>query len=201
MNFVISLWHLWQVAHTKACEACLWVSTELCVLQWSDKRDTIVCPGASTKCSCRPSHHVTFSVPKYSAEWYPIFMDHDLQIMIALHQTIYLSYFPVNLITSTKHRILDVKHGVKLTHWGRVTHICVGKLTNIGSDNGLSPGRRQAVIWTNAGISLIGPLGTNFSEILIGIQTFSFKKMHLKMASAKWRPFYLGLNELNGCLM
>ena len=78
-----------------------------------------------------------------------------------------------------------------------MTHICVGKLTNIGSDNGLSPGRRQAIIWTNAGISLIGPLGTNFSEILIGIQTFSFKKMHLEMSSAKWRPFCLGLNELN----
>ena len=83
-----------------------------------------------------------------------------------------------------------------LTHWGRVTHIYVGKLTIIDSDNGLSPGRRQTIIWTNAGILLIGPLGTNFNEILIGIQTFSFKKMHLKMASAKWRPFCLGLNVL-----
>ena len=75
-------------------------------------------------------------------------------------------------------------------------HICVGKLTIIGSDNGLSPGRRQAIIWTNAGMLLIGPLGTNFNEILIEIHTFSFKKMHLKMASAKWRPFCLGLNVL-----
>ena len=83
-----------------------------------------------------------------------------------------------------------------LTHWGRVTHICVGNLTIIGSDNGLSPGRRQAIIWTSAGILLIGPLGTNFSEILIGIQTFSFKKMHLKISSAKWRPFCPGLNVL-----
>ena len=79
--------------------------------------------------------------------------------------------------------------GSVLTHWGRVTHICVGKPTTIGSDNGLSPGWRQAIIWTIAGILLIGPLGTNFSEILIGIQTFSFKKMHLKMSSAKRRPF------------
>ena len=63
-----------------------------------------------------------------------------------------------------------------LTHWGRVTHICVGKLTNIGSDNGLSPGRRQAIIWTNDEILLIGPLGTNFSEFLIVIHTFSFNK-------------------------
>ena len=53
-----------------------------------------------------------------------------------------------------------------LTHWGRVTHICVSKLISIGSDNGLSPNRRQAIIWTNAGILLIGPMGTNFSEIL-----------------------------------
>ena len=83
-----------------------------------------------------------------------------------------------------------------LTHWGRVTHICVSELTTIGSDNGLSPGRRQAIIWTNDGILLIEPLGTNFNEILIGIQTFSLKKMHLKMSSAKWRPYCLGLNEL-----
>ena len=66
-----------------------------------------------------------------------------------------------------------------LTHWGRVTHICVGELTIIASDNDLSPARRQAIIWTNAGILLIGTLGTNFSETLIGIQTFSFTKMHL----------------------
>ena len=83
-----------------------------------------------------------------------------------------------------------------LTHWGRVTHICVSKITIIGSDNGLSPDRRQAIIWTNAGILLIGPLGTNFSEILIGIETFSFKKLHLKTSSVKWRLFSLGLNEL-----
>ena len=58
---------------------------------------------------------------------------------------------------------------VCLTHWGRVTHICVINSIIIGSDNGLSPGRRQAIIWTNTGILLIGPLGTNFSEILIEI--------------------------------
>ena len=81
-----------------------------------------------------------------------------------------------------------------LTHWGRVTHICVSTLTTIGCDNGLSPGRRQAIIWTNARILLIGPLGTNFSEILIEIYTFSSTKMHLKMSSGKWLPFCLGLN-------
>ena len=60
-------------------------------------------------------------------------------------------------------------HVGELTHWWRVTHICVNKLTIIGSDNGLSPGRRQVIIWTNAEILLIGPLGTNFSEISIEI--------------------------------
>ena len=90
-----------------------------------------------------------------------------------------------------------------LIHWGRVTHICVSKLTIIGSDNGLSPHRRQAIIWTNDGILLIGPLGTNFSEISIEILTVSFKKMRLKVSSAKRRPFCLGLNVLigNGDLM
>ena len=83
-----------------------------------------------------------------------------------------------------------------LTHWGRVTHICIGKLTIIDSDNGLSPGRRQTIIWTNAGILLIRTLGTNFSEILSEIRAFSFKKMHLKMSSGKWRPSCLGLKVL-----
>ena len=80
-----------------------------------------------------------------------------------------------------------------LTRWGRATHICVNENIIIVSDNGLSPDRRQAIIWTNVGILLIGPLGINFGEFLIEISTFSFKKMHLKMSSAKWR---LGLNVL-----
>ena len=85
---------------------------------------------------------------------------------------------------------------VHLTHWGRVTPLCVSKLTIIGSDYGLSSGRRQTIIWTNDGILLVGPLGTNFSEILIETYKCSFKKMHLKMSSGKWWPFCLGLNVL-----
>ena len=85
----------------------------------------------------------------------------------------------------------------QLTHWGRVTHICVAYLTIIASDNDLSPSRRQAISWTNAGILLIRPLGTNFSKILMKIHTFSLTKMHLKMSSAKRGPFCLGLNVWN----
>ena len=87
-------------------------------------------------------------------------------------------------------------HCTRLTHWGWVMYICVSKLTIIGSDNGLSPGRHQAIIWSNAGILLSEPLGANFSEILIEIYTFSFKKMHLKISSGKWQPFSLDLNVL-----
>ena len=84
-----------------------------------------------------------------------------------------------------------------LTHWSRVTHICVSKLTTIGADIGSSPGRRQAIIWTNAGKCLFQHMETNFSEILVEIYIFSFKKMYLKMLSGKWRPFCLGNNVLD----
>ena len=83
-----------------------------------------------------------------------------------------------------------------LTHWGWVMHKCISKVTIIGSDNGLSPGRRQAINWTNVGILSIGCLGTNFSEILLKIPIFSFKKMQLKMLFWKWRPFCHSLNVL-----
>ena len=83
-----------------------------------------------------------------------------------------------------------------LTHWGRVMHICISKLTITGSGNGLLPSQRQAIIWTNDGILLTRHLATNFSEILIEIHTFSFKKMHLKMSSGEWWPFCLSLNVL-----
>ena len=74
-----------------------------------------------------------------------------------------------------------------LTHWGRVTHVCVGSLAIISPNNGLSPGRRQDIICTNAGILWIGPLVTNFSEILIKLYIFSFKKIPLKLSSGNWR--------------
>ena len=69
---------------------------------------------------------------------------------------------------------------ITLSHWGRVTHTCVSKLTNIGLDSGLSPGRRQAIIWNNAGILLIGPLGTNFSE-------FQSKFIHVHSRKCIWK--------------
>ena len=73
-----------------------------------------------------------------------------------------------------------------LTHWGRATHICVSKLTIIGSDNGLSPDRRQAIIWTNAGLLFIGPLGNRNSNIFI--QENAFESVVCKTAAILSRP-------------
>ena len=89
--------------------------------------------------------------------------------------------------------VLSSTHFVKLIEieWRKVASV---KLTIIGSDYGLLPGRHQAITLTNAGMVLIRPLGKKISEIFIEIQTFPFKKMHLKTSSAKWRPFCPGLD-------
>ena len=112
---------------------------------------------------------------------------------------ILLKYNPVDRnsisIGSGYGLVLNLQQVITLTHGGRVMHIYFSKLI-IGSDNCLLPGRRQAIIWTNAGILLIQTLGTNICEILSKAHTFSFKKMHLKMSSGKWRPFWLCLNVL-----
>ena len=93
--------------------------------------------------------------------------------------------------------VKDRTLGPALTHWGRVTHICVSRLTTIGSDNGLPPGRRQAIIWSNAGILLNWTLIRNrFQWNLKRNWYILFKQMRLKMSSGKWRPYCLGLNVL-----
>ena len=88
----------------------------------------------------------------------------------------------------------------RLTHWDRVTNICLEYGTIVGSYNVLSPGRWQDIILTNATRLFTGSLATQFFEILIKLHTFSFKKMHLILLSAKWRPFCLAFNVLNGVL-
>ena len=127
--------------------------------------------------------------------WYigPTTSLHDLKYIHKLLGTLLSWWWKPMQTIATSLRVL--------THWGRVTHICIGKLTIIGSDNGLPPDRRQAIIRTNAGISLIGTLGTNFSEILSKIYTFAFNKMHLKMSSRRWQPFCLGLCVLTKCMV
>ena len=55
------------------------------------------------------------------------------------------------------------------------THLCVSELPTVDLDNGFSPGWHQAIIWTNGGILLIGPLKTNFNESLIEVDSFSLQ--------------------------
>ena len=80
--------------------------------------------------------------------------------------------------------------------WVNSLRLSVSEIIITGSNNGLLPGQHQVIIWTNAEVLLIGPLGINISEILIEIYTISFKKMHLKMSSAQCCLFHFGLNDL-----
>ena len=50
-------------------------------------------------------------------------------------------------------------------------YVAVNRVSK-SSDDGLLPIRRQAIILTSAGLLSIGPLGTNFSEILITTKIF-----------------------------
>ena len=87
--------------------------------------------------------------------------------------------------------------GLQLTNFPLVPHIYASvNQVSIGSDNGLLPIRRQAIIWTSVGLLSTGRLGTSFSEILIKIQNFSFTKMHLKISCARRWPFYPMEDEL-----
>ena len=100
------------------------------------------------------------------------------------------------------------KSFLKWTHGFYVSAVCGNSISpnavhkesvnqvSIGPDSGLLPIKRQAIIQTNAGLLSIGPLGTDFNEILITIQNFSFTKMHLKVSSEKWWPFCPGRDNL-----
>ena len=93
-------------------------------------------------------------------------------------------------------KLLIWVHPKSFIHWGRVTHIRVSKLTIIGSDNDLSPGRRRAIIWNSAGILLNWPFGTNFREILIEFKHFRWRNAFENVVCETASTF-LGLNKLN----
>ena len=58
----------------------------------------------------------------------------------------------------------------------------------IGPDNGLSPVRRQAIIWANDALLLIGPSGTNCSETWL-----KYNEIEFNMSFANWRSLCRGL--------
>ena len=69
---------------------------------------------------------------------------------------------------------------VCLTHSGFVTHLSINDLHWFRQWLGTW---HQAITWTSY------DLWTNFCEIWTKIQNLSIKKIHLKISSAKWRPF------------
>ena len=119
-------------------------------------------------------------------------MQFDIWLLRANYKKCQLPWCYIDVNGSRKERARSERHVNSLKPSD--AYICIRKLIIIGSDNGLPSGRRQANIWTNPGILLIGPLGTNVSEILIEIPTFSSKRP-LKIY-AKWRLFCLGFNVL-----
>ena len=111
-------------------------------------------PSKHSKCATKrvaPSLHIAWC----TSRWTPVTTTYS-SISGGLHMTLLNDYF----VTLSCTWICRFK-----TYWGRDTHICVRKLTTIDSDNGLSPGRRQTIIWANVAILLSGILCTTFSEI------------------------------------
>ena len=145
------------------------------------------CSGFNALIKCINNRHDTVYGDSSDCHWYighPILTHWGWDKMANISQAAFSNVFSsMEMFELWLKFHLRLFLSVQLTHWGRVTHICVRKLIIIGSDNGLSPGRCQAIIWNNDEILLIGPLGTNFDEISIEIYTFLFKKVHLKISS------------------
>ena len=80
-----------------------------------------------------------------------------------------------------------------LTHWGRVTHICISKITIIGSDNGLSPWTAPShylnQCWNIVNWTLGNKLQWNLNRNLyIFIQENPLENVVWKMAAILSRP-------------
>ena len=87
-------------------------------------------------------------------------------------------------------------HPMASTNLHLLLHISLSQQGQHGSGNGLSPVRRQAITWTNADLLSIGPSGTNFSEIWIKTQNFSFMKMFFSDHLRNGSHFVKGIYEL-----
>ena len=129
------------------------------------------------------NHKIIFANVYVSALFRPY--DADMIILLTVQSVIPLSIFMISCMPGTWACFNSSPHSAASIY-----------RDNIGSDNGLSPIRRQAIIYTNCELRSIGPKGTNFDEIFIKIQKFSFRNINLKITSAKWRPFCAGIDEL-----
>ena len=71
----------------------------------------------------------------------------------------------------TRYLMFSNKPTTRLTHWGRVTHICVNKLTIIGSDNDLSLGLRKTFRWNFKRNSYIFIQENSFENVVWEVAT------------------------------
>ena len=105
----------------------------------------------------------------------------------------FIKLFSYRFYRTLKQLYGEAKHSLDTFKASRQCRIYASvNWVNISSCNGLAPVRRQAITWTNTGLLLIGLLGTNFCGIRIGILSFSFKKMHLRLSSAKMTAILSG---------
>ena len=126
------------------------------------------------------------------------FNNRSLKSVWKLHiwNFIQISQEPMSFnVKPCKHMCSDYQ--LFFTHWGRVTHICVSKLTIMGPDNGLSPGRHHHLnqCWNNVNSTLGNKLQWNLNR---NSNNFIHENA-FESVVWKWRPFCLGPNEF-GCL-
>ena len=158
---ISSCWQHWEPQNhplLTLCEGNPLVTSQFPVNRGSSEESTFM----TSSCQVNIHPDIYFFIV---ALFYSIYTKCFSDLLYTIHYTCLYSLFFTHMSIAWQ-----------LTHWGRATHICFSKLTIIGSDTGLSPGRRQAIIWTNTGILLIGTLGTNFSEILSKICAFHSRK-------------------------
>ena len=84
--------------------------------------------------------------------------------------------------TALKHGFIDYMNPL-LTHWGRVTHICVSTITMNGSDNGLAPSHYLNPYCNIVNWTLRSKLHLNLNgNLYIFIQKNAFVNVVWKMA-------------------
>ena len=118
-------------------------------------------------------------------------VDEKLMLTTRLQYLQLLSHWHCNHIQSHENYtpkwkarpVNTTKLSIVCSHIWMQAECCIYASVNgvtIGSDHHLSPVQHQAIIWTSAGLLLIGSLETNISEIWIKIQQFSYKKCCLQ---------------------
>ena len=175
------------------CQAIIWIDDGL--VYWSTY--ALLCPNELMDCT------LTYIIIQRNVKrWLSTDIIDinitDLKTFKKICKILSLHFHSSKQLLIGKHLLLDMEwKAANLTHCGRVTHICVGELDQHWFRQWLVACQAPSHYLNQSCWFSIGRLGTNFSEIQIEIN-FSFMKMHLKVSSAKWRPYCPGGDELTG---